>query len=635
LAHSLVWIIDLAGLTTAGVSHSNPMEFIVKYITSSTYLAHASRAMGLMLLAGHVQLGHAHSFMDSWLANQVVQAVPQNSFDADSWLEKQKVKSGHEFLAASQHTIHLEQSLLFDIEVALGKEQRRAMEGRIKAIENAMHPIFKALPKNEHGKLAHASVRYMLHRFFVEQHGWFIDGLFAEGDARNMSSPSQALKDRVPMFVQGLFEKRLVTGGFGVHEMAVMVAVVEDSVHREAQEQLLKTLEVLDIPRSKNFSANETQTIIESYMSGFVLNTNMSSISGDKLRRQTRAMPRYYPTWSRARPFFQDVQNKQMVGSRTAGFAVISNIVREIVDTFGKFHGKQCQGLKAQLQELERKGSSGCVRLPDFYEKGLKADSNWLMVESPEYLRHIGVLDETNIRNPRLLSANYINSPTNCLQPTGYYLVCCHNECDDILGMLEKRLAKPTATPDEILAAFADFGMNTGWNRGGNIAPAIRFRLEEVAEFNAGRVPIHGRLFAQWLHHVFPRECPYPHLSGARNPQWITDFEEETGKEVQLSDEAMQVLVRNASESPSVQVNVTKSKLDANFGSCAPWSQAEELFAPIPTALPLHELESDPHVWALQGGIACLGALSAFTVMLLRTFKSLRKLRPSSKGLFI
>jgi hypothetical protein len=412
-----------------------------------------------------------------------------------------------------------------------------------------------------------------------------------------------------------------------------MVAVVEDSVHREALDQLVLTYKALDLPLGNNYSSNATQSIIESYMSGFVMNTNMSSVSADELRFQTSSMVHYYPTWRRARPFFHGVQVKHMAGRITASFAVISSIVKEIVDTFGKFHGKQCQGLKESLQGLERKGSSGCVRLPDFYEKGLKADSNWLMVESPEYLRHIGVLDETDVRNPRLLSANYINSPTNCLQPTGYYLVCCHNECDDILGLLEKSLAKPSATPDEIMAALANNDLDAAWKRAGKITPAIRFRLEEVAEFNSGQVPIHGRLFAQWLHHVFPRECPYPHLAGTSKPQWITDFEEETGKSSQLSEEEMAVVVRNASQSTIVQGTAAKSKLDANFGSCAPWSRAEELFAPIPTALPLHELEHDPHVWLITRSIACLGTLSTLLIMMLRTFKSLGKFRPQTKML--
>ena len=36
--------------------------------------------------------------------------------------------------------------------------------------------------------------------------------------------------------------------------------------------------------------------------------------------------------------------------------------------------------------------------------------------------------------------------------------------------------------------------------------------MEQVASHHGGKVPLHGRLFAQWLHHAFPRECPYPHV---------------------------------------------------------------------------------------------------------------------------
>merc|ERR1719271_1869756 len=161
-----------------------------------------------------------------------------------------------------------------------------------------------------------------------------------------------------------------------------------------------------------------------------------------------------YPTWPRAQEYFRKVRRSNADGAKVFSFSVVSAIVRELVDTFGTFHGKQCQGLKSTLTALEKKGSSGCVSLPDFYQKGLKADSNWLFIESPEYLRQIGVLDENDPQNPRLLSANYINGPSNCLQPTGYYMVCCHNECDGILGNLERQLGKPTATPAEITKAL-------------------------------------------------------------------------------------------------------------------------------------------------------------------------------------
>merc|ERR1712096_229 len=39
-------------------------------------------------------------------------------------------------------------------------------------------------------------------------------------------------------------------------------------------------------------------------------------------------------------------------------------------------------------------------------------------------------------------------------------------------------------------------------------------RLTDVAAQHKGVVPLHSRLFMQWMHFAYPRECPYPHLSG-------------------------------------------------------------------------------------------------------------------------
>merc|ERR1712039_599952 len=38
-------------------------------------------------------------------------------------------------------------------------------------------------------------------------------------------------------------------------------------------------------------------------------------------------------------------------------------------------------------------------------------------------------------------------------------------------------------------------------------------KLHGIAAKHKGVVPIHGRLFAQWLHFAFPLECPYPHAA--------------------------------------------------------------------------------------------------------------------------
>jgi len=385
------------------------------------------------------------------------------------------------------------------------------------------------------------------------------------------------------------------------------------------------------LPLNTSFDVEQADMMVQMYMSGFVMSTNMSSVSAALLKHQWATMESSYPTWPRAQQFFENVRKSHSPDATVFSFSAISAIVREVVDTFGTFQGKQCQGLKSSLSSLERKGSAGCVNLPDFYEKGLKADSNWMFIESPEYLRHIGVLDEADPKNPHVLSANYVNSPTNCLQPTGYYLVCCHNECDDILGQLEQQLGQPAATPTEIVKALRAATGSASSLRAGSVAPSLRRRLQEVADFHDGRVPIHGRLFAQWLHHVFPHECPYPHLSGSKHQQYMEDFEKETGRFVQLTYEEMASWIANASDAP-VKADRT---LSADVGSCAPWAHEEELFASIPHARPLHELENDPHLWNLSGVIAFAAAAVTLSITMMRTCKMMTKIRHHPKMLLV
>merc|ERR1719480_457031 len=42
----------------------------------------------------------------------------------------------------------------------------------------------------------------------------------------------------------------------------------------------------------------------------------------------------------------------------------------------------------------------------------------------------------------------------------------------------------------------------------------LKSQLWRIAEVHRGEVPLHGRLFSQWLHYTFPRECPLPHKQG-------------------------------------------------------------------------------------------------------------------------
>merc|ERR1719316_300212 len=110
-----------------------------------------------------------------------------------------------------------------------------------------------------------------------------------------------------------------------------------------------------------------------------------------------------------------------------------------------------------------------------------------------------------------------MNSQANCIASSQYYGVCCIDECESLLGRIESHMRAPTASPSELAALVAAMPSATvPANR--TLRPSQIHRLHKISKKHGGRVPIHGRLFMQWMHMVYPRECAFPHVAGATTP---------------------------------------------------------------------------------------------------------------------
>merc|ERR1719265_25673 len=94
------------------------------------------------------------------------------------------------------------------------------------------------------------------------------------------------------------------------------------------------------------------------------------------------------------------------------------------------------------------------------------------------------------------------------------------DECESILGRLEQLIAAPEASASTILE-LVPMVSSASMPSNRTLSPWLSHRLNEVAKHHGGRVPLHGRLFTQWLHYAYPRECPYPHIAGAFAPPKI------------------------------------------------------------------------------------------------------------------
>merc|ERR1719166_737479 len=137
---------------------------------------------------------------------------------------------------------------------------------RLEPLEKELRPMYVALPKTEHGALDPATVRYALHRYFVQKHGWYVKGLEPAGQSWNSSSPTSILKSRVPAFIQSLFEQRLHGEGMSLHEVAVFAATLSDLVHNEALSDVVDLYDAFKMSRTTPVASFDADRMIQAYV---------------------------------------------------------------------------------------------------------------------------------------------------------------------------------------------------------------------------------------------------------------------------------------------------------------------------------------------------------------------------------
>merc|ERR1719291_21827 len=98
------------------------------------------------------------------------------------------------------------------------------------------------------------------------------------------------------------------------------------------------------------------------------------------------------------------------------------------------------------------------------------------------------------------------------------------------------------------------------------LSPKMLQYLDGIASTHQGSVPLHGRLFAQWMHHAYPRECPYPHKSGTTRQQTGDEWFLESGIESLATEKEMNEFTKNAA-------SLSKEEDEGVM----PWSTEEEL----------------------------------------------------------
>jgi len=422
-----------------------------------------------------------------------------------------------QFLSMSAHAKdELDQAVFSDLTSSAHVES-------VESVKRELSSMFTALPKNVHGNIEPATVRYALHRYFVTKHGWFVKGLDPEGGGWNFSSnemvwnfDTQALvKEQATTYIQQIFHKKLNGRGLGLEDLASFAVMVADLIHGEAVDELEGVYKSLKFSLDE-ISHEDFDIAIRAFLSQTVVGFGAKVTSRKAFAVMESRAQEMYPEyadivlWAQDMHLFTQFSRRSLDNPFTShkiDFDRASAFVKLIVHHFGSVLNMECGIMKDDLTEMQI-GNSGRVLISDFY-----ANRDLHLHESFEYLKNLGAVEESKSYSTRLVIPNYISSKSRCLPFSGYYAVCCPDECQSWLGKFEKEFSAPLATT-EMIVEVVSRGDSSSMLSPRNVSASLYARLTKIASSHGGKIPLHGRLFMQWMHHMFPLECPFPHITG-------------------------------------------------------------------------------------------------------------------------
>lgn len=445
--------------------------------------------------------------------------------------------TGSEFLAADRTS---------KVQLASVREELRAVlsdvlgsghgvkSARLAHIRAVLTPLFRSLPKTRQGHLSAPVMRYAVQRYFSQQRGWTIKGFEPHAGSENASAFTDGehiLQNRIPTLIRTMLEQKLSHGGFALEDAAVMVAAIERLILNEVIRGVEVSYDLNLLETSRSVSQEALMEVLSSYLITEMLDGSASNIT---LHRSDKANIRdIYPHWDATYELLLDISKNDGYEHKSSqnpfsdtviSFEDVARISQRVSEEFGPLTNHECNVMHSSLSGKDPHGT-GRVRLSDFYKRS--ADSSWQFEEAAEYLRQLGAMDDSSsLLGPQVIIPNYITGMSNCITSTQYYSICCLNRCDDVYQHLEASILSSDASPTEILSIVDDMLRSTEAN---NMSSSLRLRLEDVASQHDGKVPLHGRLLAQWLHFVFPRDCPYPHMPGTVSPLAPAQYEKNAG----------------------------------------------------------------------------------------------------------
>jgi len=485
---------------------------------------------------------------------------------------------------------------------------------RVVNMTEKLRPVFLSLPRSEEGDLDASAVRYLLHRYFIDRDGWFVQGSDASGEAANNSLPEVVLKGGA---LARILSERLAARGMSLHEVAVLATALETLAKSETERRLQRAYQIVGLSHRKDHATeSELSLILDVYMQMYTLGKDHEVMTWSEINETWKVIHTVYPRWNELKSWANSVRSEVLASTpeQRGSYHGEARVVDELQHRYGRWQDQQCLSIKKALQEHSTPGK-GRIPLSRFYSTDLPG--GWKPIESREYLKHMGALDDGDDSNPSVVIPNYFDSLTNCVATSKFYSVCCISECEALLGHLERKLGSPNALPQQIVEIVQHLPSSTV-ETPRTLPEQLVKRLESVANLHGGHAPLHGRLFRQWMHHAFPDECSYPALSFTQKLMTPSEFQLQTGLKAVINPVDLQRQTQRSSKKAmsaapehfTFEVDSSATSVDDGLEEL-PWSDDEEIFITCPASPRSRQV---PAAWVPFRRISRAGLLLAVAV---------------------
>jgi len=343
-------------------------------------------------------------------------------------------------------------------------------------------------------------------------------------DAHDKASDDSGnvLQTSAPEMLQALFETQQAGRGFSLRDAAALGVMLYQLVMDNSVTIMFEALRTLALfgalPKDEAFTLPTLVNIIYAWqwLHRHTWETEWNLLM-THMQEPTHAMDEFGKlamNLAEAK-LYRERNTRNPFKAKTFSVAETEWLVQEAVKGMGKWQDDDCKAMKRYLRHLDPE-DDGRVPLNLVYDQPVAKDAHGEQIfrfsESQDYLRSVGALDEYMPSEPQVLVSNYLLGPANCYRSTALHTFCCLNECDAVLGEVERIVGGPSAAPHVLVPLLGNI-TSSSMDEAHSLSQVLVQKLSAISVQNGGSVPLHGRLFAQWLHFAFPYECPYPHVT--------------------------------------------------------------------------------------------------------------------------